>query len=339
MSPRSALDQPGDGHEISQTISGERRTAGVIPFGRRFRPHLALITVQILFGAWPIFGKIVLRSMSATSLVVCRLAGAALVFAFLRRRFTALFRMPRRDFVLLVLCSLTGVVGNQLLYVKGLSLTTVINTALLTTSVPVFVLFVSILFGYDRLSLKRLLGILLAAAGVVYLINPARAQLTPQTSAGNLLIACNSLLYAVYIVISKRLFERYGALDVITWIFLVSALLTLPLGIYSLRQDNLAAITWSTWLIVGVIIILPTVGAYYLNAWALTQVSPSTVAVFIYLQPLVAFGFAPLLLGEQWNSRTAIATLLIFAGVGLVVSRGRSRAVREISEHPDALAH
>ena len=306
---------------------------------RRLRPHLALVAVQVLFGAWPIFGKVVLRSMSATSLVACRLVGAAVVFAFLRRRFTPLFRMPRQDFLLLLLCSLTGVVGNQLLYVKGLSLTTVINTALLTTSIPVFVLFVSIVFGYDRLSLRRLLGIVLAAAGVVYLINPARAQLTPQTSAGNALIACNSLLYSVYIVTSKRLFERYGALDVITWIFLVSAVLTLPLGIYSLSHDNLAAITWGIWLMVAVIIILPTVGAYYLNAWALTQVSPSTVAIYIYLQPLVAFGFAPLLLGERWNARTAIATVLIFAGVGLVVSRGRSRAVREISEHPDALAH
>jgi drug/metabolite transporter (DMT)-like permease len=119
----------------------------------------------------------------------------------------------------------------------------------------------------------------------------------------------------------------------------VSAVLTLPLGVYSLSRDNLAAISWGVWLMIGVIIILPTVGAYYLNAWALTQVSPSTVAIYIYLQPLVAFGFAPLLLGERWNSRTAVATLLIFAGVGLVVSRGRSRAVREISEHPDALAH
>jgi drug/metabolite transporter (DMT)-like permease len=306
---------------------------------RHVRPHLALVLVQILFGAWPIPGKIVLRSLSATSLVECRLIGAAIIFAFLRHRFTPLFRMPRQDLFLLVLCGVTGVAGNQLLYVKGLSLTTVINTALLTTSVPVFVLFVSILFGYDRLSLKSLLGIVLAIAGVLYLINPARAQLTPQTSVGNLLIACNSLLYSVYIVISKRIFERYGALNVITWIFLVSALLTLPLAVYSLRQENLAAISSSTWLVLGMIIIVPTVGAYYLNAWALTQVSSSTVAVYIYLQPLVAFGFAPLLLGEQWNSRTAIATILIFAGVGLVVSRGRSRAVREISEHPDALAH
>ena len=339
MSRRLARDRPGDEHAASHDNLASPRIADVTPAGQRLRPHLALVTVQILFGAWPIFGKIVLRSMSATSLVACRLIGAAIVFALLRRRFTVLFRMPRQDLFLLVLCSLTGVVGNQLLYVKGLSLTTVINTALLSTSIPVFVLFVSILFGYDRLSLRRLLGIGLAVAGVVYLINPARAQLTPQTSAGNLLIACNSLLYAVYIVISKRLFERYGALDVIAWIFLVSALLTLPLGVYSLRQDNLAAISWGTWLVISVIIVLPTVGAYYLNAWALTQVSPSTVAIYIYLQPLVAFGFAPLLLGERWNSRTAIATVFIFAGVGLVISRGRSRAVREISEHPDALAH
>ena len=93
------------------------------------------------------------------------------------------------------------------------------------------------------------------------------------------------------------------------------------------------------WLIIALIILLPTVGAYYLNAWALTKVAPSTVAIYIYLQPLIAFGFAPLLLGEKWNSRTIIAALLIFSGVAVVTKRGRSRAVREISEHPDALAH
>jgi drug/metabolite transporter (DMT)-like permease len=86
-------------------------------------------------------------------------------------------------------------------------------------------------------------------------------------------------------------------------------------------------------------VLLPTVGAYYLNAWALTKVAPSTVAVYIYLQPLIAFGVAPLVLGEQWGWRTVIAALLIFAGVAIVTKRGRSRAIREISEHPDALAH
>ena len=301
-------------------------------------PHLALVAVQILFGTWPIFGKIVLRSMSTSSLVACRLTGAALAFALLQRKLTPLFKMPAKDFWLLALCSMMGVIGNQFLYVKGLSLTTIINTTLLNTTIPVFTLFVSILFGYDQLSFRRLIGITLAAGGVVYLVNPARADLSAQTTAGNLLIVSNSFLYAIYIVISKTLFERYGALNVITWIFLVGSVVTVPVGIYSLQQENLGAISAGVWLMIVFIILFPTVGAYYLNAWALTKVPPSTVAIYIYLQPLIAFGFAPLLLGEQWNARTIIAALFIFAGVAVVTKRGRSRAIREISEHPDALA-
>lgn len=301
-------------------------------------PHLALIAVQILFGTWPIFGKIVLRSMSTSSLVACRLAGAALAFALLQRKLMPLLKMPVKDFLLLVLCCMLGVVGNQFLYVKGLSLTTVINATLLSTTIPVFALFVSILLGYDQLSFRRLIGIALAAGGVIYLVNPARADLSAQTTAGNLLIVSNSLLYAIYIVISKTLLERYGALNVITWIFLVGSVVTVPVGIYSLQQENLGAISIGVWLLILFIIIFPTVGAYYLNAWALTKVPPSTVAIYIYLQPLIAFGLAPLLLGEKSNSRTIIAALLIFTGVALVTKRGRSRAIREISEHPDALA-
>jgi drug/metabolite transporter (DMT)-like permease len=261
-----------------------------------------------------------------------------LAFALLQRKLTPLLKMPAKDFLLLVLCSMLGVVGNQFLYVKGLALTTVINATLLSTTIPVFALFVSILIGYDQLSFRRLLGIVLAAGGVVYLVNPARADLSAQTTAGNLLIVSNSLLYATYIVISKTLLERYGALNVITWIFLVGSVVTVPVGIYSLQQENLGAISAGVWLLLLFIIIFPTVGAYYLNAWALTKVAPSTVAIYIYLQPLVAFGFAPLLLGEQWNSRTIVAALLIFMGVAVVTKRGRSRAIREISEHPDALA-
>ena len=304
----------------------------------RYRPHLALLLVQILFGSWPILGKVALRSMSPSSLVACRLTGAAVAFALLQRRLTPLLRMPLKDIGLLTLCSMIGVVGNQFLYVKGLSLTTVINTTLLSTTIPVYTLAVSILFGYDKWSLKRLGGIVLSAVGVIYLINPTRADLAFHNTAGNVLILLNSLLYAIYIVISKDLFERYGALNVITWIFLVGSVVTVPVGIYSLQQENLAAIGINVWAAVAFIILFPTVGAYYLNAWALTRVSPSTVAIYIYLQPLVAFGFAPLLLGEDWNSRTLVAAVLIFGGVALVTIRGRSQAVREISEHPEALA-
>ncbi|HKE60072.1 MAG TPA: DMT family transporter, partial [Pyrinomonadaceae bacterium] len=125
---------------------------------RYLMPHLALLAVQILFGTWPIIGKIVLRAMSPTQLVVYRLLGAAVVFVLIQRNLKPLLRMRRNDFAWLTMCSVIGIIGNQLLYVKGLSLTTVINTTLLNTTMPAFTLFVSILFGSDRLSLRRVLG-------------------------------------------------------------------------------------------------------------------------------------------------------------------------------------
>jgi len=300
-------------------------------------PHLALICVQILFGTWPILGKIALRSMSTTNLMLCRLIGAAIVFAVIQRSLRPLWLMPKRDLLWLTLCSLVGVVGNQFIYLRGLSLTTVINTTLLSTTIPVFTLFVSILLGHDRLSLRRLAGISLAAGGVIYLVNPARADVSAHTTLGNLMVACSSLLYAIYIVISKDLFERYGALNVITWIFVVGSIVTIPAGVYSLGSAHVYTLGPTVWLTILFVILFPTVVAYYLNAWALTRVTPSTVAIYIYMQPLFAFGVAPFLLGEKWNWRTVVAAVFIFSGVALVTRRGRSRAVQDFTEHPDAI--
>jgi drug/metabolite transporter (DMT)-like permease len=81
------------------------------------------------------------------------------------------------------------------------------------------------------------------------------------------------------------------------------------------------------------------VAAYYLNAWALVRVSPSTVSAYIYLQPLIAFGLAPLFLGERWNPRTLVACALIFAGVAIVTKRGRIHTPKELAANPDVLAH
>jgi len=306
---------------------------------RTIAPHLALIAVQVMFGTWPIFGKIVLRSMSSTSLVGIRICGAAIVLTLFQRKLGELIRLPKRVLAWVALSSLLGVVLNQLLFVKGLSLTTAINASLLTTTIPVFTLAVSIALGQDRASVRHILGIALAAAGVVYLVDPWRASFSTHTTLGNILIIINSFSYGAYIAVSRDLFRRYGALNVITWIFLIGAFITAPVAAFAWSADALESVSWGVWLTIGYIVLIPTVGAYYLNSWAVTHVAPSIVAVYIYLQPLLAFGFAPLVLGESWNSRTLVACALIFGGVAVVTIRSGSRAVEEVSEHPDALAH
>src|SRR6185295_14719727 len=221
-------------------------------------------------------------------------------------------QLPRRVLAWLALSCLLGVVLNQFIFVKGLSLTTAINSTLLITTIPVFALVCSMALGYDKASLRHFLGIALAAAGVIYLVDPWRADFSGKTTLGNLLLIASSFSYGAYIAVSRNLFRRYGALRVISWMFQIAALVAIPIAAYSWSTQGLSIASPGLVLAVIYIILVPTVGSYYLNSWAITRVSPSVVAIYIYLQPLMAFGLAPLLLGESLNSRTIVACMLIF---------------------------
>jgi drug/metabolite transporter (DMT)-like permease len=302
-------------------------------------PHLALLAVQLIFGSWPIAAKIALRALPSTGLVAFRVGGATIAFLFLQRALGRVVIKDKRDYARIFLYSLLGVILNQLLFVKGLSMTTVIDATLLGTTIPIFALIISVVLGYDNFSLLKTTGVLLAAFGVIYLVNPARATFSGDATFGNFLIVLNSLCYGAYIAISKDMFKRYGALTVITWVFIFGSFLTIPLGALTTSREAVLSAGMSVWLAVLYIILVPTVGAYYLNAWALARVAPSTVAVYIYLQPLIAFMLAPWILHESWNSRTWVAAGLIFMGVALVTWRARGDAVEQVSERPDALSH
>lgn len=292
-----------------------------------------------MFATWPVIGKIVLRTIPSLALVGIRVLGAAVALAAIGLATRRLERIARADWLLLVSSSLLGVVLNQWLFVKGLSLTTAVNATLLGTTIPVFTLLVSIALKNERASIRQIVGILLAGAGVVYLIGPERADFSRSSVIGDLLLVANSLCYGTYVAISKRLVTRYNALTVTTWIFIVGCVPAVPLGAVSLSQVRLSDIPGSVWLAVTYIVLFATVVCYYLNSWALARVPPSTVAVYIYLQPLITFALAPLVLGEKVESRVIIASLLVFAGVAVVTARARSKAIEEVSEHPEAFGH
>jgi drug/metabolite transporter (DMT)-like permease len=186
-------------------------------------------------------------------------------------------------------------------------------------------LLVGIILGTDRATPRRVLGILVAAAGVLSLVARSGAGFSSATRAGDLLIVANSLCYGAYIAVSKDLVRRYSSLNVITWIFVIGSLVTLPVGIASLSQVPLSSLSAGVWLALAYIVALPTAGAYFLNAWALARVAPSTVAVYIYLQPLIAFVLAPLILGETVRLAAIVSSVLILIGVMIVTRRNRRR--------------
>lgn len=290
-------------------------------------PIAALLAVQAFFGSLPVIGKVVLAVLPAVSLVGFRVGISALVLFAVQAYRGRVWLQHRNDYLRLAVLSLFGVVFNQLLFIGGLSLTKAANTSLLAVTIPIFTLIVSAVIGSERLRVGKVIGILLAAAGIVFLINPSAASFSSETTVGDLMIIVNSLSYGIYVATSKDVVTRNGAFRSMMWVFVFASIVCVPLGLFSLSTIDVGAIGSTTWLLVLYIAIGATAAPYLLNAWALARVSPSTVAVFVYLQPLIGFVLAVIFLAENLDFRFIIAALLVFSGVFLTTRRTKTPVV------------
>ncbi len=274
--------------------------------------------VQLCFGLLPLWGKWAFDGFGPRTVAGWRIAAGAIVlggfaFAVYGRRAVPTFG----DLVRLQICSLLGIVLNQVLYLEGLERSTSVNAGLMMLLIPVFTYGIAVAVRQERWSGLRALGILVACAGTAQLVLQKGPDLSRPHLVGNLLIAANTFLFSIYLVISRPLARRYPPLVVIAWAY-VLGVWTIPL----IAHDSAffpATATSRAWWSLGMILLFPTVLGYLLNVFALSRVPASTTAVYVFMQPLIA-GFAGvLLLQERLTGSTLVAAAAIFVGIWLVV--------------------
>lgn len=286
---------------------------------------LALVLVQVMFASLAVVGRVVLPVVPPGALVSFRIFGAAgAMLAFNAVRGGPWIR-DRRALARLAIAGLLGITFNQALYLFGLKYTTAVNATILVTTVPVWTLIASLVAGLERPSLTRLAGIGLAGAGAVYLIGPDRMSHDPSGVLGNLLILLGMMCFGAYFVVSKPLLKQHDPMTVSTYVMAFAALGIVPVAVPAFATADFHAVSTHVWLLVLYLVLFPTIGAYFLNMWALRRVSSNTVATFVYLQPVFAALSAPLLLDEPLTARTVIAALVIFSGLGLVLYAERAQ--------------
>lgn len=286
--------------------------------------HIALIGVQILFGSLPVIGKVVLGALPAVALVGFRVGITAFVLFLVQLYRRRVWLQFKQDYLKLAIISLFAVTFNQLLFIGGLSLTKASNTSLLAVTIPIFTLAVSAVVGTEKLRLIKVIGIVLAAAGVIYLIDPRNASFSSETTLGDVMIIANSLSYGIFVATSKDTITRNGAFRSMMWIFIFASVICVPLGLVSLSNIDPTTVGANIWLLVLYISVIATAGPYLLNAYALSKVNPSIVAVYIYLQPIIGFILAVIFLNEILDLKFAVAAVLVFVGVWLTTRRKRS---------------
>ncbi len=281
----------------------------------------ALLAVQVLFASNAVVGRLNVEYLGPRLLVLVRVVGATAIFLAFARRYGVKLPRSRGDLALALACGILGVSLNQTLFLSGLYFSTAIHSTIIGTTIPVFATGLAAAAGLERLSFAKVAGIGLALAGVLFLVRVEEFHLG-QGVLGDLCFLANSLSYAGYLVLSRRLVQRHGAPTQIVWTFVLGLLTVLPVGLPGLsRLGTGAPLPWWLVLTVGYTVVFSTVFAYSLNAFAMRQVESSTAAAWIYLQPLLTVLMAIPVLGERPSPRAGIAALLIFGGV-LLSTRG-----------------
>jgi drug/metabolite transporter (DMT)-like permease len=230
-------------------------------------------------------------------------------------------RMHARLFGLAAL----GVAINQALFLAGLRTSTPFVVSVLGASIPVLTAALAVVFRKEVATLRMGIGLLLAVAGVLWLTGVgSRRAAHGGVDEGAVLVALNCVSYSAYVVFSRDVVREVGSFRTMAWVFTYAALMFAPLGVGPLLR-LLPVATPRGWLLLAYIVVVPTVIAYGLNAWALARSSATVVTIYIYVQPLIAGVLARVQLGYAVSSRAALAAVLILAGVAVTSLRRRDR--------------
>ncbi len=283
------------------------------------RAHLSVLTVNLIYAAnFSIAKQVMPEYIKPFGFIVLRVLPATVLF-FLASLLIPQERIHQKDKWRLVACALFGITINQLLFFKGLSLTSPINGALIMTTNPVLVLMMAALILREKISWNKIVGIALGISGALLLIVlGSRFAIKGGNTEGDTYIFLNSLSFAIFIIMVKPLMLRYHVVTVMKWVFLFGSLMVIPFGYHDVTLIKWSQLTSHLWLCIFFVVIVVTFIAYLMNVMALRELSPSVVSTYIYFQPVFATLIATLIGQATPGILHLVSAVMIFSGVYLV---------------------
>ena len=281
--------------------------------------HIYLLAANLIYAINYTFAKDVMPEfIQPSGFILLRVTGAAIFFSLIYFLFMN-EKVNKRDIIRLAICSVFGVAINQLFFFEGLNLTTPINAAIIMTINPVLVIIMSSLILFEKINLRKGIGITLGLLGASTLIL-AGGGINSETSymKGNIFVFVNATSYGLYLVLVKPLMQKYHPFTVMFYVFAFGLLYVLPFG-----YNELILVEWvslPSFIIYEVlfVVVCTTIIAYLLNSSALKILNASTVSIYIYLQPVLATLFAIVRRSDKLDEIKIISALVIFIGVYLV---------------------
>lgn len=259
--------------------------------------------------------------------ILLRVSGATAIF-WIVGLFVKSQKIAKQDYKKIILASFFGIALNMLCFFKGLSLTSPISASVMMVTSPIMVLIFSSILLKENIIKRKVIGVFVGLIGAVLLIVYGNSGDTTDTDStlGNFLVFINAASYGLYLVLVKKLISKYNPITFIKWFYLFGLFLVIPFSFSEFNEISWTSMPADIYLKVGFVILFTTCITYLFNIYGLSKLKPTTVGVFIYLQPVIATIFA-LFVGSDSLSLVKIgASVVIFSGVYLVTKQPKNTA-------------
>lgn len=198
---------------------------------KQLKAHLFLFIANLIYGAnYTIAKEVMPMYIEPFGFIVIRVSIALALFTAVHRLFVN-EKVKREDLPRLALCGIFGVAVNQLMFFKGLDLTTPVNASLMMLTTPILVLIISAIVIREKVTFVKISGILLGAAGAMTIVLYGHDISNGiSASSGDFFVFINACSYGIYLVTVKPLLAKYHPVTVIKWIFIFGWFIVLPVG-------------------------------------------------------------------------------------------------------------
>ena len=223
-----------------------------------------------------------------------------------------------------------GVTVNQMCFTMGLHFTSVSHSAVIVGLGPIYILLLAMLFGLERATAHKVVGMLIALAGVVVLVSENGSPARSASIEGDAITMAGSIGFAIYAVLGKRVAARYDTLTMTAFTHFAGALLVLPLAVREGRALYAAGHweqPWPVWAALLYMAVFSSALAYVFYFWLLRYLEASQLSAFTYLLPVFATLLGILWLGEKGSWNQVVGAVLSFGGVYWIES-GRAAVVK-----------
>jgi drug/metabolite transporter (DMT)-like permease len=234
-------------------------------------------------------------------------------------------KIYKKDIVRFLLCAFSALAANQMLFMKGVSLTYPIHASLLLLITPILIIAAWVL--KETITPLKLIGLFLGVTGACILIlSGHNTTKKNDILLGDLLVIMSTVLYTIYFILVKPLMQKYSTMDVMRWVFTFGFFMILPLGWNEFAQISWSQFKINEYLLLFMIVVPGTFLAYIFNAYGIKKLSASTAGTYIYSQPVFAVLISTIFLKETLELYKIIAGIIIFSGVYLANKQVKKRS-------------